>query len=168
MTNDLIARRVSIAVVVAAVLVCLAFPRGASAQVGAGAGAGAGVRAGVSASPDQFYLGAHYDTGYLFDHLSFRPNLEVGLGDNRTTVAVNFEFAYWFPVNNKPYNVYVGAGPALNIFRYDLPGGSTTDAKPGFNLLAGITHKSGLFAELKLGLIDSPAVKFGVGYTWRR
>ena len=103
MTNDQMARRVSLVLVIAVVLACLALPSGASAQ------GGAGVRAGVSASPGQFYLGAHYDTGYLFEHLSFRPNLEVGLGDNHTTVAANFEFAYWFPVRNKPYSVYVGA-----------------------------------------------------------
>jgi hypothetical protein len=162
MTNDQIARRVSLAVVIAVALVCLALPSGASAQ------GGAGVRAGVSASPDQFYFGGHYDTGYIFEHLSFRPNLEVGLGDDRTTVAANFEFAYWFPVRDKPFTVYVGGGPALNIFRYDLPAGSTTDAKPGFNLLVGALHKSGLFAELKLGLIDSPAVKIGFGYGWGR
>lgn len=35
-------------------------------------------------------------------------------------------------------------------------------------MLVGAVHKSGLFAELKLGLIDSPAVRFGVGYAWRR
>jgi hypothetical protein len=162
MTIDQIARRVSLAFVIAVALLCIFLPRGVFAQERE-----AGVRLGVSASPDQFYFGGHYDTGYLIEHVSFRPNLELGFGDNRTTVAANFEFAYWFPVNNKPYTVYVGGGPALNVFRYDLPAGTTTSAKPGFNLLAGAVHQSGLFAELKLGLIDSPVVRFGVGYSWR-
>lgn len=166
MTNDQIARRSSLAVVIAVALVCLALPQGASAQ---GDGGGVGVRMGVSASPNQFYLGAHYDTGYIFEHLSFRPNLEVGVGSSQTSVSANFEFAYWIPVRNQPFDAYVGGGPALNIYRYDLgPDGSTTDAKPGFNLLVGARHRSGLFAELKLGLIDSPEVKFGVGYSWGR
>lgn len=162
MTNDQTARRVSSALVIIVALVCLALPRNASAQ------AGMGVRAGVSASPDQFYFGAHYDTGYLIEHLSFRPNLELGLGSSVTTVSANFEFAYWFPTHNQPYSIYAGGGPALNLYRFDLPAGSTTAARPGFNLLAGVTHRSGLFAELKLGLIDSPDVRFGIGYTWRR
>lgn len=156
--------RVSSALVVAAALVCLALPAGVSAQGTTGA---AGVRVGVSASPDQFYFGAHYDTGYVYEHLSFRPNLEVGLGDNRTTVAANFEFAYWFPQRNQPYRFYVGGGPALNIYRYDLPNDSSTDAKPGFNLLGGVALRNGLFVEVKGGLIDSPSAKFGIGYTWR-
>jgi len=162
MTIDQIARRVSLAVVIPVALLCIFLPQGVFAQEKE-----AGVRFGVSASPDQFYFGGHYDTGYLIEHFSFRPNLEVGFGDNRTTVAANFEFAYWIPVSNKPYTLYVGGGPALNIYRNNLSTGSTTDAKPGFNLLAGAVHKSGLFAELKLGLIDSPAVRLGVGYSWR-
>lgn len=164
MTNDHHAVRVPAALFFVLVLACLALPPNASAQ---SANPSFGVRVGVSGSPDQFYLGAHYDTGYIFEQLSFRPNLEVGLGDNRTTVAANFEFAYWIPVRNKPYDIYVGGGPALNIYRYDLPDGSSTDAKPGFNLLVGGTHRNGLFAEVKVGLIDSPGVKFGIGYTWR-
>lgn len=166
MTNHQNTRRVPLIFVVAVALACLVLPQGAFAQTGTGAGVGA--KLGVSASPDQFLFGVHYDTGYLIDHLSFRPNLEVGFGDSQTSVGANFEFAYWFPVRNQPYTIYVGAGPALNIYRYDLPDGSTTDAKPGFNLLAGAVHRSGLFAELKLGFIDSPTVKFAVGYSWRR
>lgn len=128
-----------------------------------------GAQVGVSGSPTQFYLGAHYDTGYLFEHLSFRPNLNVGFGDNQTLVAANFELAYWFPNRKQPYSIYVGAGPALNIFRYDLSDGTTTtSAKPGFNVLVGAEHRNGLFAEFKVGFIDSPSVRFGVGYTWRR
>ena len=41
-----------------------------------------------------------------------------------------------------------------------------TNTEPGFNLLVGIAHDRGFFAEFKLGLIDSPEVKFGVGITF--
>jgi hypothetical protein len=130
----------------------------------ASAQAGGGVRAGVSAEPDQFYFGGHFDTGYLVERLSFRPNAELGLGNDTTTVTANFEFAYWFPLPDRPWNIYAGGGPALNIYRYT---DSHTDTEPGFNLLGGIAHDSGLFAEVKIGLIHSPEVKFGIGYTWR-
>jgi hypothetical protein len=151
-----------------AVAVCLwlMLPAGASAQ-GASGQPSVGVRAGVSGSPDQFYIGGHYDTGYLFNRLSFRPNVEVGFGDNQTVVALNVEFAYWLPLGSRNYSAYVGAGPALLVYRVDHPDGSSTDGKGGFNLLVGVAHRSGLFAELKAGLIDSPEVKFAVGYSWR-
>lgn len=130
-------------------------------------GAGFGVRAGVGADPDQFHFGAHYDTGPLFDRLSFRPNVELGLGDNVTTVALNFEFAYWIPIRSRTWGVYAGGGPALVVYRYDENHGNYTDTEPGFNLLIGLGHVRGFFAEAKLGLIDSPEAKFTVGYTWR-
>jgi hypothetical protein len=44
-----------------------------------------GVRAGVSADPDQFYFGGHVETRPLIDRLSFRPNVEVGFGDDCDT-----------------------------------------------------------------------------------
>jgi hypothetical protein len=128
-----------------------------------------GIRAGVSADPDQFYFGGHYDTGPLIDQLSFRPNLEVGLGDNVTTVALNFEFVYRIPIQRKPWSVYFGGGPAMIVYRYeeDQNGNRNTDTQPGFNLLIGLAHRGGLFAEAKLGLIDSPSGKFTIGYAWR-
>ncbi len=128
---------------------------------------GTGVRAGVSGSPDQFYFGAHVDTGPIFDRLSFRPNAEVGLGDKQTTVAGNFEFVYWWPIRRHPWSIYAGGGPAVNLFRYSDERGGGSDVKPGFNILFGGAHRSGFMVELKLGFIDSPEVKFGVGWTWR-
>ncbi len=141
----------------------LAAPKAAYAQQGLG------VRAGVSADPDQFIFGGHYDTGPLIEHLSFRPNAEVGVGDSRTTLSVNFEFAYWIPINKKPWSVYVGGGPALLVYHHNEGSDNAghTDTEPGFNLLVGVAHRGGLFAEVKAGLIDSPAVKFTVGYTFR-
>ena len=47
---------------------------------------GVGIRAGVSISPQQFHFGGHFETGPLLDRLSFRPNLEVGIGSDVTAV----------------------------------------------------------------------------------
>ena len=58
---------------------------------------GVGVRAGASADPDQFYAGGHFETSELAEHLRFRPNVEVGVGDHVTLVALNFEFTYRLP-----------------------------------------------------------------------
>jgi hypothetical protein len=128
-----------------------------------------GVRAGVSGSPGQFYAGVHYESGPFIDRLRFRPNLEVGVGDNQTLVALNFEFAYFVPLDSgrrrgpNEWSLYIGAGPALVIDRFT----NNTNTGGGFNILIGAQHRGGFFTELKVGMIDSPGVKFGVGYTFR-
>jgi len=121
-----------------------------------------GVRAGVSVNPDQFYFGGHAETGNLVGNLRFRPNLEVGVGDNVTLVAFNIEFAYHFP-SQRSWHAYAGGGPALNFIRFR----GDTDSEGGLNLLVGVQHARGLFAELKVGTLDSPDVKLGVGYAFR-
>lgn len=131
---------------------------------------GIGVRAGVSAGPDQFYFGAHYDTGPLFDKLSFRPNAEIGVGNDQTTVAGNFEFVYWWPIRRHPWNIYAGGGPAIVYYDHGNPhhdDNGDSDVDPGFNLVIGVAHRSGFFSEIKIGLIDSPEFKFGIGWTWK-
>jgi hypothetical protein len=121
-----------------------------------------GVRAGVSVDPDQFYFGGHVETPPLVDRLRFRPNVEIGLGDDVTLIAFNFEFAYFFP-SRQAWQLYAGAGPALNIIDTE----SDTDTEGGFNILIGAQHRGGLFFEFKVGAVESPNLKFGVGYSWR-
>ena len=121
-----------------------------------------GIRAGVSGDPDQFYFGGHVETAPLIDQLRFRPNVEIGLGNDVTVVAVNLEFAYMFP-SQRSWRLYAGAGPALNIIDTERE----TNTEGGFNLLIGAAHRDGLFAEFKVGLLDSPDVKLGVGYSFR-
>ena len=122
-----------------------------------------GVRAGLSASPDQFYVGMHYQTQPLVDRLHFRPNAEIGFGDDVTLVALNVEFAYKIPLQRTEWGLYLGAGPALNLFH------TTGDTNPegGFNFLVGLEHRRGLFTEFKVGALDSPSVKFCVGYAFK-
>src|SRR5215831_25377 len=107
---------------------------------------GVGVRAGVSADPAQFYFGGHASFGPVVDKLWFRPNLEVGVGDNFTLVALNAEFAYWVPLPKNSWNVYLGGGPAANIFTAGGVRNRTTDVRPGFNLLVGLAERKGLFS----------------------
>ena len=122
----------------------------------------AGIRAGASVDPDQFYIGAHVDTPPLTDRILFRPNIEIGVGDNQTLVGLNFELAYVFPARNS-WALYLGGGPALNIAR--VSGDTRTGG--GLNALIGGMHASGLFLEAKIGGIDSPDLKLGIGYTFK-
>jgi hypothetical protein len=134
----------------------------------ASAAAQAGVRGGVSIDPDQVYFGAHYETDPLIDRLYFRPNVEVGLGDDLTLVGLNLEFVYKFPRRRQGWLLYVGGGPAVNFFSFDTPSGNDhTETEGGLNLMIGVEHSRGLMFEVKIGAFDSPDVKFGVGWTFR-
>jgi hypothetical protein len=124
----------------------------------------AGVRGGVSVDPDQFYFGGHIETSPLVERLHFRPNVEVGVGDDLMLIGANMEFVYKFP-RRGTWGFYAGAGPALNIYMIDEADESETEA--GFNVLLGAESSRGLFFEFKIGALDSPDFKFGVGYTWR-
>jgi len=127
---------------------------------------GFGIRAGASVDPDQFHFGAHYITDDLIEQLHFRPNLEIGIGNDVTSVTANFEFAYRIPIRKSDYSAYIGAGPALNVYRISREDFSDTSVKGGFNILLGLEHKSGFFGELKVGAIHSPDLKFTIGYTF--
>ena len=121
-----------------------------------------GVQAGVSLDPDQFFFGGHVETSPLVDRVRFRPNVDIGLGDDVTLVAVNLDFTYAFTAN-RPWNLYAGAGPAINWFDFD----NGSEAEAGFNFLVGAKSRTGLFFEMKIGVMDSPDLKFAVGYTFR-
>lgn len=127
---------------------------------------GPGVRAGVSTGPDQVYVGGHYESGALADRLHFKPNAEIGVGDDLTTVALNFEFVYKVPIDG-PWSFYAGGGPAINIYSFDTGFDDESETEGGLNFLVGLETTRGLFFEAKFGAIDSPDFKFGVGYTWR-
>src|SRR5262245_33431318 len=60
-------------------IVILCTASGAWAQEGA---RGLGLRAGVGIDPTQFYFGGHITAGPVVEKLWFRPNVEVGFGDN--------------------------------------------------------------------------------------
>ncbi len=123
---------------------------------------GPGVRGGISVNPDQVYLGGHYETTALVERLHFKPNLEIGFGDDVTLVAANFEFVWKFPRPGQ-WGIYAGGGPAVNFYSFDR----FNDTESGFNLLLGAESRRGLAFEIKLGLLDSPDVKFGVGWTFK-
>ena len=124
----------------------------------------AGIRGGVSLDPDQFYFGGHIETSPLVDRLTFRPNVEIGFGEDIMLIAATMEFAYKFP-RRGGWGFYAGGGPALNVYTFDDVDDSQTEA--GVNFMIGVESSRGLFFEFKAGVLDSPDFKFGVGYTWR-
>lgn len=132
---------------------------------------GWGPRVGLTMDPDQVHFGAHVDFGNLARHVRLQPNVEVGVGDNLTLVAVNFEGAYRFRSRWDSWTPYLGGGPGILFVGNDNNGlrdGSNTEI--GLNLLGGIdrglSNGSRFFIETKLGLVDAPDLKFTVGWTF--
>jgi hypothetical protein len=123
---------------------------------------GPGVRGGMSVNPEQIFFGGHYETAALVEQLHFKPNLEIGFGDNVNTVTANFEFVWKFPAW-RDWVPYAGGGPAF--VRYGLEDVSESGA--GVNLLVGAEWSRGLAFEVKIGTLDAPDVKFGVGWTFK-
>jgi hypothetical protein len=124
-----------------------------------------GVRAGASVDPDQFYFGGHVETPALVDRVHLRPNLEIGVGDDVTLVAVNVEAVYKYPLPRSAWTVYGGGGPAINYYNFE---DDRSDTEAGFNFVGGLEHDRGLFFEIKVGTADSPDLKFGIGYSFGR
>jgi hypothetical protein len=123
-----------------------------------------GLRGGGSVDPDQVYIGGHLETDPLVERLVFRPNVEIGFGDDVTLVAFNFEFVWKFPQGRSAWGFYAGGGPAINLYQFEGPGDET---EAGFNFVGGLENRQGLFFEFKVGVADSPDFKFGVGFTFR-
>ena len=146
-------RRILLSIAVVTAVLCL-ITRPVEAQT-------FGVRAGASVDPDQFVIGGQVETKPLAEHITFRPNVELGLGNDLTVTSFNFELAYHFP-SSKPWNIYAGGGPALLLINTD----SHNHTEGGFNLLVGVQHHEGLFGEVKAGMMDSPDFKITFGYVF--
>jgi hypothetical protein len=130
---------------------------------------GWGPRLGLTVDPDQVHFGAHWDFGHFARRVRFQPNVEIGLSDDVTIAAFNFEAAYRFRSRWDVWAPYLGGGPGLSIINRDGPGDdSHTDV--GFNIVGGIerglSDGDRFFTEFKLGLIDAPDVKMTMGWTF--
>jgi hypothetical protein len=99
------------------------------------------------------------------------PNLEIGLGDNLTTIAPSFELDYRFRPDWGVWTPYLGGG-AGPIFYSAKHGDSWS--KLGVYLQFGIgkgspgSETGHFFLEGKLGLADAPDAKFTAGWTFGR
>jgi len=159
-------RRLFIAIFCAIAGAVLLAPASASAN-------GWGPRVGVTMDPDQIHFGAHTYMGDISRRVRFQPNIEVGVGDDLTVAAVNFEALYRFAQNWDVWTPYLGGGVGLNWYNWDggrFPGRDDSDMRAGLNVVGGI--EKGLrggdrfLLELKLGLSDSPDMKVTAGWTF--
>jgi len=130
---------------------------------------GIGPRLGGTINPDQFHVGGHLDLGDLLNNLMMMPNVEIGFGDNLTTIAPSFELDYRFRPDWGAWTPYLGGGIGPIFYSWDH--GSSSSEFAGY-LQFGIGRGSAgsqsghFFIEGKLGLADAPDFKATVGWTF--
>jgi hypothetical protein len=138
---------------------------------------GVGPRLGFTINPDQFHFGGHLDIGDLAPRLMMMPNIEIGVGQNLTTVAPTFELDYRFRSEwGAVWTPYVGGGVGPIFYSthhgdYIVQHGGS-DNGLGLYAQAGIAKSisgaGNFFIEFKLGLADAPDAKFTIGWTFGR
>jgi opacity protein-like surface antigen len=153
-------------VLVVPVLLALAalLPAGeAFAQGTTGVGwKGWGVRVGGSVDPDQVYGGVHFNLGEFAKDVRFRPTIEMGFGDDVTTIQALAEVHYVFS-KVQVWKPYVGGGLGFNYVHAnnDCDNCDDSDTEVSFAAMGGVETKlksgTGLFFEGKIGFGDNDA-----------
>jgi hypothetical protein len=143
---------------------CALLPAAAQAELRSGIGP----RVGLSVSPDQLLIGGQAIIGEVAPNLTFDPSVELGFGDDVTTLAANFDLHYHFDIENVTWRPYAGFGADI-VFADVDGGGSDTEVGGGIILGAGAPTSSGnrFFGELKFGLGDVPDLKIVVGWNFK-
>jgi hypothetical protein len=121
-----------------------------------------GPRVGFSADPSQFVVGGHYSVTEVAPDLSFDPSLELGVGDDFTSFAINVDLHYHFQISGSAWRPYAGGGATLFLADGDSFAGG------GLILGAGVPTKTGtrFFTEIKFGLGDVPDFKIMAGWSF--
>jgi len=141
-----------------------------TAATAAAARPGLGPRVGWThdSGLDQFHFGGQAVFTEVLTNVRIMPNVELGLGDGWTILAINGDLVYdATELATGNWGFYAGGGLALNRFDHDF--GDSTEF--GLNLLLGTTYRMGLggreaFLELRFGLEDSPDLKLTLGLTF--
>lgn len=125
--------------------------------------AGIGPRVGLTGDPDQVHAGLHVDAMRMAPNFGFMPSFEVGVGNDITLFSANFDFKYAFATRTS-WRPYLGGGPALHFVNVDNGGDNTEVGMAFFGGMQTGTRSGAFLMELRLGLVDSPDVKFTVGW----
>lgn len=138
-----------------------------------------GAEGGVDLDPELIIFGAHAAFAPIFTrNLEFRPGFEFGLGEVTTVFGVNFDLVYLLPGlgRGSRWTPYAGAGPNLSVSHRDFEDTdeesgnrfdfSDTDFDAGFNFIAGIRNRSGVFLEMKATAYSVPTIRLLLGYNF--
>ena len=121
---------------------------------------GWGLRAGVADDVDQVVGGAHFNLGEFVPHLRFQPDVQLGAGDDHTTLYGTAPVYYRFGSETR-FTPYAGGGVSLGFVDRDLPEGSNaddTEFEIGGKVTGGMEwprpQGQAFFLELSLGFGD--------------
>lgn len=140
-----------------------------------------GVEGGVGLDPELIMFGAHGAFGPVFHpNIEFRPGIEFGVGEVTTLFGVNLDVLYILPgaTRQTRWTPYAGAGPNFTLShrgfesddeevddrnRFDF---SDTDVSGGFNFIAGVRNRSGVFLELKATAYGESNIRLLAGFNF--
>lgn len=128
---------------------------------------GFGPRFGVTIGPDQLHGGMQFQAAQITPQLAFVPGFDIGAGDDAIGVSGNFDFKYVFSQGPQRWRPYLGGGPGIFFLDADR---QESDTDVGLNFFGGMqtpTHSGLFFAEMRLGLVSAPDVKFSFGWMFR-
>lgn len=134
-----------------------------------------GVQGGIGLDPELIDVGVHAMIGPVFrPAVTFRPGLELGIGEITTLLAVNLDVLYAFSRSrgDTGWSPYVGAGPTFGLshrgfgtddgehvdidgVEQSVPGErsrfdfSDTDFNGGMNFIVGMRKQNNMFFEMK-------------------
>jgi len=140
----------------------------------------AGVRAGVALDPELVLFGVHGQVGPFFHRDVFlRPTVEFGIGEVTTLFAIHPDIIYRLPISERygRWSAYVGAGPGFNFLHQNFERRTGDDrdidfgqfhGDTGLNILGGVSHRNGMFAELRTSVYTgpSPTLRLSFGYNF--
>lgn len=115
-----------------------------------------GLRGGFGLKPDQFVIGGQAEVG----NLSFArivPSVDVGFGDNVTTIAFNGDFLLRVNIPDASIELYGGGGPTV---LYADQSNASSDWNLGLTLVVGgrlpVGGKHAVNLEGRIGIGDVP------------
>ena len=133
---------------------------------------GWGLRAGVSDDIDQVIGGAHFNLGEFVPHLRFQPDVQLGAGDDHTTIYGTAPVYYRFGTETR-FTPYAGGGVTVGFVDRDLPAGSKaddTEFEIGGKVTGGLEWPKpdgqAFFVELSLGFGDVPDASILAAWTF--
>ena len=121
---------------------------------------GWGLRTGVSDDIDQVVGGVHFNLGEFARNLRFQPDVQLGSGDDHTTLYGTAPVYYRFG-SGTGFTPYAGGGVSAGYVDRDLPAGSNGDESDfefGGKVTGGMEwprpEGQAFFVELSLGFGD--------------
>ncbi len=137
---------------------------------------GWGPRVGFADDPDQVIAGAHFDFGEFTDHVRFVPNVELGVGDDHTILALTAPAHYvWENLSNTMTEPYAGGGVTVGFIDRDHDGrgrDDDSDVELALKAIGGAAWRleggSSFFVELNLVMGDIHDVQALAGWMFHK